>query len=73
MDEYDIFMDEVTRKLTLDNLQDYARLPEQRNRQFIILTPHRLPDITPSKFIKVLNMNPPERHSAAGLQQQTLD
>lgn len=66
-------MDEITRKLTLDMLQGYAKRPEQRFRQFIILTPHKLSEVIPDNFVRIWHVREPDRHSAAGLQQQTLD
>ncbi len=73
MDEYDVFLDEVSRKLTLLQLQDYASSAIQRGRQFIIITPNNLNDIVTSDKCRILKMPDPVRRSAHGLQQQTLD
>jgi hypothetical protein len=72
MDEYDVFMDEPTRKLTLDLLQRYRRQADQSGRQFIILTPHTLSDMRTGPTLRVHQMADPTRISAHGLQQQTL-
>ena len=73
MDEYDVFMDEQTRKTTLNMLRDYALGPNQRGRQFVIITPHSLNDIRTSNRCRLNKMPDPERKSAKGPQQQTLE
>lgn len=55
MDEYDVFLDEMSRKITLDAIMDYALRPEFRNIQFFILTPHTLKLVT-SKDIRIQSM-----------------
>jgi hypothetical protein len=66
-------MDEATRSLSLQMMQRYAlERPEQRQRQFLILTPHRMNEVTPTNQVKILFMPEPQRISAHGLQQQTL-
>lgn len=72
MDEYDVFMDEPTRKLTLETLVHYAKETDQRERQFIILTPHKLGDLRSGRYLRIIKMPEPVRNSAHGLQQQTL-
>lgn len=72
MDEYDVFLDEITRKLSHQMLAQYANKVNQRGRQFIIITPHKLKHITTTNQVRVIKMNDPERHSATGPQQQTL-
>lgn len=75
MDEYDVFLDEVTRSRTLTLLQNYALHPEQKKKQFIIITPHNLIGVDTLKDpgkVKIVKMHPPKRISAHGLQQQTL-
>lgn len=74
MDEYDVFLDNVARKLTLDQLQVYAFRPDQMFRQFIVITPHDLSAVTATPTVRIFKMADPERRtSASGLQQQTLD
>ncbi len=73
MDEYDVFLDNVARKLTLDQLQRYAFRPDQQFRQFIIITPHDLSDVKTNPNVRIHRMTDPDRRqSATGLQQQTL-
>jgi chromosome segregation ATPase len=72
MDEYDVFLDEHSRRVTLNNLQEYALKQEQRGRQFIIITPQNLNDIKTSSDVRIKTLAAPSRLSATGLQQQTL-
>jgi chromosome segregation ATPase len=73
MDEYDVFLDEVSRKVTLTELQKYALMPAQRGRQFLIITPNNLNDVRTSNDVKIIKMAPPSRNSAHGLRQQTIN
>lgn len=73
MDEYDVFLDEMTRKVTLINLQKYALDAEQRNRQFIIITPQNLSDVRTSNEVRIRSLGAPVRTSAHGMQQQVLN
>jgi chromosome segregation ATPase len=73
MDEYDVFLDDVSRRVTLEQLQKYALLPAQRGRQFIIVTPHNLADVRTSNDVRIQKMQPPQRRQTAhGLQQAVL-
>jgi chromosome segregation ATPase len=72
MDEYDVFLDELARKVTLIQLQDYASNAKQRGKQFIIITPNNLKDINTSKTCKIHRLKDPERRAATGLQQQVM-
>lgn len=72
MDEYDVFLDEVTRKRSHQMLTEYVNNYDQRGRQFIIITPHKLDHIKTTSQVRIIKMKDPERHSAGGLQQQTL-
>jgi chromosome segregation ATPase len=76
MDEYDVFMDEGSRKLSLEMLTDYAFTPEQKSRQFIIITPNNLNHVKTTNKIKIIQMQPPdrrERSAAGGPRQRTLE
>ena len=76
MDEYDVFMDEGTRKLTLQMLIDYALNNSQKSRQFIIITPNNLNHVKTNSNIKIIQMQPPdrrERSAAGGPRQRTLE
>jgi len=73
MDEYDVFLDEVSRKVTLKMLCSYATAPQQRGRQFIIITPHSLGDVRTGKGVHINKMPDPIRSKADGKNvQQTL-
>ena len=72
MDEYDVFLDEVTRRVTLDQLCLYSKLPRQRGKQFIIVTPHKLDSVQTDNLVRINKMPDPVRTSAVGLQQQVL-
>lgn len=72
LDEYDVFLDDVTRTKTLQLLVDHACRPEQNGRQFIIITPHNLKGVVTNAKVKINRLAPPERQSAHGLQQTTL-
>ena len=76
MDEYDVFMDEGSRKLSLEMLTEYAFTPEQKSRQFIIITPNNLNHVKTNPKIKIIQMQPPdrrERSAAGGPRQRTLE
>ena len=73
MDEYDVFMDEILRRNTLNYLKEYVLLTLQRSSQFIVLTPHNVGDLQVSESLRVRKMADPERRSAHGLQQQTIN
>ena len=72
MDEYDVFFDEVARQKSLEMIIEYAKKPEQRHRQMIIITPHTLKNITTNDFVGIFKMPNPAR-STHGLQQTTID
>lgn len=72
MDEYDVFLDQVVRKASLLELMRYALSPEQRGRQFIIITPQDLSDITVTNAVRVIRCKDPRRESAHGPRQSTL-
>lgn len=74
MDEFDIFMDAVARKVALSKLIETARSEQMRHRQFIFITPQDLSAV--QKYVgddfKIHKMRPPER-ADRGLQQTTLN
>ena len=65
MDEFDVFMDQVSRKVAVQELVDMAR--EMPNRQFVFITPQDLSSLPQSNHLKVFKLNAPIRG------QQTLD
>jgi chromosome segregation ATPase len=73
MDEYDVFMDEARRNETLQSLISYTRLPDQRNRQMIVITPLSLKSVTVTDDVRVYELQEPDKGSAHGLQQATID
>lgn len=72
LDEFDIFLDPITRKLTIESLIEMAKgLP---HRQFIFITPQDVSNVEVDPMLKVLKMTPPARTNVAGgPTQQTLD
>jgi chromosome segregation ATPase len=73
MDEYDVFLDQMARKMTLDLLAKYAKDKEQRGRQFIIITPQDLRHMKTGPDVRIHKMPDPERIHTGVAQQQTLD
>lgn len=70
MDEFDVFMDSVNRKIAMENLLSFAR--ENPNLQFIFLTPQDMSVLyaareqcikqgldIPDSFLRVVTMQPP--------------
>ena len=72
MDEYDVFMDQITRKTTLKQIQQYAIDPIQNGRQFIVITPQDLSGVKTNNDVRVHRIKPPVRDAARGLQQRTV-
>jgi len=76
MDEYDVFMDEGSRQLTLEMLTKPALKPKKKSRQIIIITPNNLNHVKTNNKIKIIQMQPPdrrERSAAGGPRQRTLE
>jgi chromosome segregation ATPase len=72
LDEFDVFLDAEVRKLTIKSLIHVAK--KLNHRQFIFITPQDLSSIKADPQLKILKLNPPERHhNAGGPTQQTLD
>mmetsp|Transcript_41102 Transcript_41102/g.46704 ORF Transcript_41102/g.46704 Transcript_41102/m.46704 type:complete len:1174 (+) Transcript_41102:96-3617(+) len=71
MDEFDVFLDSIARKIALETLVEIALKLD--HRQFIFITPQDLSSITPGKKLKIFKMKPPERSNAGSLSQQVLD
>lgn len=73
LDEFDVFLDAPTRKLTIKMLIHLAQ-EKMAHRQFIFITPQDISDITSDPKLKIQRMLPPKRHGAVGgLSQQTLN
>lgn len=61
MDEFDVFMDQVNRRMAVKMLIETCA--QQHQRQFIFISPHtlaHLPNMDPAS-VKVIKMHPPER------------
>mmetsp|Transcript_29485 Transcript_29485/g.33811 ORF Transcript_29485/g.33811 Transcript_29485/m.33811 type:complete len:1212 (-) Transcript_29485:207-3842(-) len=72
MDEFDVFLDPVTRKLIIDTLIEVGQA--MSHRQFVFITPQDVSNVNSSPMLKILQMKPPERRQVAGAPtQQTLD
>ena len=62
MDEFDVFMDQVSRKVAMQELVEMATRMD--NRQFIFITPQDLSSLPRSPIIKIIKMQRPERGQA---------
>lgn len=72
MDEFDVFLDPMTRKIIIEQLITVAK--SMKHRQFIFITPQDVSSVNTDGMIKILKMKPPERREqAGGPTQQTLD
>ncbi|ELW71999.1 Structural maintenance of chromosomes protein 6 [Tupaia chinensis] len=59
LDEFDVYMDMVNRRIAMDMILKMA--DSQRFRQFILLTPQSMSSLPSSKLIRILRMSDPER------------
>ena len=59
MDEFDVFLDAMARKIALDTLVETASA--LNHRQFIFITPQDLSQLTPTPLLKIVRMKPPIR------------
>ncbi|XP_070588951.1 structural maintenance of chromosomes protein 6 isoform X2 [Erythrolamprus reginae] len=59
LDEFDVFMDMVNRRIAMDMMLKMA--DSQRYRQFILLTPQNMSSLPSSSLIRILRMQDPER------------
>ena len=66
MDEFDVFLDPISRKLALDSMIEMAK--DLSHRQFIFITPQDLSNLPSDPMLKIHHMKPPLRGG-----QQTLD
>jgi chromosome segregation ATPase len=72
MDEFDVFLDPVARKIALDTLVETAKA--MVNRQFIFITPQDLSALKTDPLLKIHHMKPPAREGrVGGPSQRTLD
>ncbi|CAL8392025.1 unnamed protein product [Arctogadus glacialis] len=61
LDEFDVYMDMVNRRISMDMMLKIA--DSQRYRQFVFLTPQSMSSLPESNFIRILRMKDPERGS----------
>ncbi|XP_070538831.1 structural maintenance of chromosomes protein 6-like [Ptychodera flava] len=59
LDEFDVFMDMVNRRISVDMMLKVAK--EQKMRQFIFLTPQDMSKITANPLVRISRMHDPER------------
>ncbi|KAM9382214.1 structural maintenance of chromosomes protein 6 [Phaethornis superciliosus] len=59
LDEFDVYMDMVNRRIAMDMILKVA--DSQRHRQFILLTPQTMSSLPTSSHIRILRMQDPER------------
>jgi len=65
MDEFDVFLDPISRKLALEAMIQMAK--SMSHRQFIFITPQDLSNLPADRLLKIHQLKPPERGG-----QQTL-
>ncbi|KAI9190636.1 P-loop containing nucleoside triphosphate hydrolase protein [Polychytrium aggregatum] len=73
LDEFDVFMDAVNRRISMKFLIDYARSREKQHCQYILITPQDMSYIKgiDSGDVKVSRLEDPSRNG--GYRQRTLD
>ena len=60
MDEFDIYMDQQNRKMSLSLLVKSA-LEKNENRQYILITPNDLSDVQSHPKVQIQKLHPPKR------------
>ncbi|KAE9977573.1 hypothetical protein BLS_001282 [Venturia inaequalis] len=63
LDEFDVFMDQVNRDVSMRMLIDTAR--SSTSRQFVFITPQAMGSITSCDDVKIIKMSDPERGQTA--------
>ncbi|CAJ1965880.1 unnamed protein product [Cylindrotheca closterium] len=72
LDEFDVFLDPVTRKTVIDTLILMAK--KMNHRQFIFITPQDVSNVDADPMLKIIKMTPPTRRDVAGAPiQQVLE
>lgn len=61
LDEIDVFMDMVTRRISYNALINFAIMEKENTGQFIFFSPLELPKIQDSTLVRVFEMAPPHR------------
>uniref|UniRef100_A0A8C6NTX4 Structural maintenance of chromosomes protein 6 n=1 Tax=Nothobranchius furzeri TaxID=105023 RepID=A0A8C6NTX4_NOTFU len=62
LDEFDVYMDMVNRRISMDMMLKVAA--SQRYRQFIFLTPQNMSSLPTSSIIRILRLKDPDRGQA---------
>jgi chromosome segregation ATPase len=60
LDEFDVFMDAVNRRVGMTLLMDLARV--NGDIQYILITPQNMSNITPGEDVRVIRLHDPERN-----------
>ncbi|XP_059213121.1 structural maintenance of chromosomes protein 6-like [Centropristis striata] len=68
LDEFDVYMDMVNRRISMDMMLKVAS--GQRYRQFIFLTPQSMSSLPESKIIRILRLKDPDRGNNAQTSQE---
>ncbi|XP_062323272.1 structural maintenance of chromosomes protein 6-like [Osmerus eperlanus] len=63
LDEFDVYMDMVNRRISMDMMLKVAA--SQRHRQFIFLTPQSMSSLSVNHLIRILRLNDPDRSQSA--------
>lgn len=72
MDEFDVFLDPVARRIALNTMIEVAK--EFEHRQFIFITPQDLSNIKTDPKLMIHQLKPPKRQDVVGRNvQQTID
>ena len=53
MDEYDVFLDEDSREMTLDLTQKFALMSENCGSQMFVITPHSLRHVVTNDQVRI--------------------
>lgn len=62
LDEFDVFMDAVNRRISMQMLIDTAR--ESDGVQYILITPQDASSVSPGPDVRVHRLHDPERNQA---------
>ena len=61
LDEWDVFMDAVARKVSLDKMMEYAE--EHKEKQFILITPQDISAVKPNAYVTIQKLKPARQNS----------
>ncbi|KAM8916763.1 structural maintenance of chromosomes protein 6 isoform 1-T2 [Spinachia spinachia] len=69
LDEFDVYMDMLNRRISLDLLLELSE--RQHLRQFIFITPITTSDLPKTSLIKIHQLQDPERGQSEALDEET--